>query len=128
MNKMSKIFLLGFFIITSINPLHKINVISAPELFGIGTLSGYTISNSWVTFQMIDVSVKGNKISGNLVQTGGPTIYDRPTPNGKERPAGKIPFMMSIHNNQFQGWIMFRGHHRKFCGGQNAIPKKCLLQ
>lgn len=107
----------------------------APELFGLAQLrlvrSGAqvtgTVVNGWVSFSLKGTLSSG-VISGSLLQTAGPVIMDRRCPTCAEYPAGRIHFNMMVDGDHFRGWIFFRGHTRKYCGGLGFIPEQCMLK
>ena len=117
-------------------PLQGINQVSAPDVFGRGSLQVISliqgnltgrITTNRVTLRMVGTKQK-SEISGYLVQLAGPTIIDSPCRFCRGYPAGHIPFFMYMHDGEFQGWLFFRGQNLAFCGGVDSIPKKCLLK
>lgn len=48
---------------------------------------------------------------------------------GNENLPWAIPCKMSWKGERFSGWIYFRTHNRKFCGGQSEslLPHTCML-
>lgn len=48
---------------------------------------------------------------------------------GNENQPWPIPCKMAWKGQRFSGWIYFRTHNRKFCGGpsQKQLPGACLL-
>lgn len=113
----------------------RVTKVYTPELFGLARLSvnaagtGGTIKNSYATF-IWRGQRKGLTITGEMWQVAGTPINDRDTPTGPEYPAGRIAFVMQLTRSQdeFQGKIFFRGHWRKYCGGQDRIPTRCMLK
>jgi hypothetical protein len=90
-----------------------------PELFGNGVMN---------------VNIQNGKINGHISAWGEWEIYGTTKHcfikqvagepiGGAEKPIAC--HMNMISKNQFNGWIDFRGHERKFCGGK-TLPHKCL--
>lgn len=62
-------------------------------------------------------------ITGQMVQIAGGQVDNY----GNTAP---IPVRMQFapSGDHFAGWIHFRGHPRKFCGGVTEIPRNCMLK
>jgi hypothetical protein len=98
----------------------KMNV-STPELFGNGIMTLQQGKHGSITGHISawgEWEIYGTADRCFIKQVGGDAI------GGAENP---IPCHMNfISKKQFNGWIDFRGHPRKFCGGVKSLPHKCF--
>lgn len=106
----------------------------APALFGTSQMSmtyydknvDALLTNKQVSFRFVNASLRQGVISGYLSQYKGAIIYDFRPATGQYWRNRMIPFTLVRNGDAFQGYIYFRGHNRKFCGGVGYIPSKCL--
>lgn len=91
-----------------------------PELFGTGTMVLNRQSNGRISGH---ISAWGEwEIYGTVNHCFIKQVSGEPI-GGAENPIAC--HMNFLSKNVFNGWIDFRGHPRKFCGG-NVLPHKCF--
>lgn len=114
--------IMSFFLVMLIILLliYDVYFVRAPELFGDGhmyfarvgdRLFGYVYAwGGWMITGRVD--------DCRIRQLFGPQI---------DGVNGPIACFVDFRKNRFVGWIDFRGHRRKFCGGldADAMPVKC---